>query len=169
MRYVGHTCSTYPILLYTIHFLNRRCSLSNALPRERQGTPLQFHCNVSCRGGACCSAADGTPLSFGHLPNGETPPEAHPADIIEMRSKCNALLRERQGTPLQFHCNVSCRGGACSSRNPSNQYRLNAKQINYSVGMVIPTECFSSCSLVSSVPTLLIFAQKTPYKISQIP
>ena len=45
----------YPILLCTLHFLNRRCSLSNALPREHQGTPLQFHCNVSCRGGACPS------------------------------------------------------------------------------------------------------------------
>ena len=57
----------YPILLCTLHFLNRRCSLSNALPREHQGTPLQFHCNVSCRGGAlrncpnllrCCQNLD---------------------------------------------------------------------------------------------------------------
>ncbi len=39
----------------TLPFLNRRGSLSNALPREHQGTPLQFHCNVYCRGGACSS------------------------------------------------------------------------------------------------------------------
>ncbi len=48
---------------------------------------MQIHCNVYCRGGACCSAADGTPLPFGHLPNGETPPETFPIYVIQTRSR----------------------------------------------------------------------------------
>ena len=104
---------------------------------------MKIHCNVYCRGGACCSAADGTPLPFGHLPNGETPPETLPintikgeadeaftvgddaCDIPKRPSRCH-LIAEHIKRPavgrhkchsLQIHSKVYCRGGACSSRS----------------------------------------------------
>ena len=106
MRYVGHAC---PMIVptETFSFLNRGCSLSNALPREHQGAPLQILCNVYCRGGACCSAADGTPLSFGHLPNGETPPETFPINGTQMRSRSKRpAMGRHKCRPLQIRCGV---------------------------------------------------------------
>ena len=57
-------------------------------------------------------------------------------------SSSKALPREHQGTPLQIRCYVYCRGGACHSRNLSNLCRLNAEQINCSVGYGIRTRVY---------------------------
>ena len=106
--------------------------------------PLQILSNVTCRGGACCSAADGTPLPFGHLPNGETPPETLPintikgganeayivgddaCDIPKRPSRCHLIAEHiKRSTvgrhkcrPLQILSNVTCRGRCLQRPEP---------------------------------------------------
>ena len=77
----------YPILLCTLHFLNRRCSLSNALPREHQGTPLQFHCNVSCRGGVLPVGETSRSDSGGGVSAEECSSRNNCKDADQLRSK----------------------------------------------------------------------------------
>ena len=125
-------------------FLDQHGSLSNALPREHQGAPLQICRNVHCRAGACsrrnvCQDATQTHSVSNALPRvvinvdpynyyatftvgeGLAPPETS----VKMPPKRKADLFLRRVRRLPTY------------RNQSNICHSNAKQMLASVGMVI--------------------------------
>jgi len=77
--------------------------------------------------------------------------------ILRSKSKRPAAGRHKC-RPLQFHCNVPCRGGACPSRNLSEQRRPNAEQINFSVG-------YGACDVPSFSATCHPNAKQIPVSV----